>query len=202
MDPRFHDLNPLSDAFRREAARNVQQNVGAIKSQKELKDAAGRGSLDDVEDAVLLHGSAEPFISSQDGAGKDVATLTGRGGAKEGCKTSSAPPGEAERMEDVVEGAAGLGLLEEQDPRAARRRSARARRMAEHGVPPEILQASRHIVEGQVDPVRGPRSSLQGIKTPPETSQMQMEPADYASVMEIHDVANAPMVVEEPEPGI
>lgn len=169
------DLNPLSDAFRQEALRNVQQNISAMRSQKELRAKEDGTSPDDVHDQITLQSSAP---SKTLGSAKD-------------------PTDVREAAETALEGAARDGLLEEKDPRVQSRRREDAKRMARDGVPAEILQASQQIVEGQLDPVKGPRGALKGLKTSPETAQMQMAPADFHPVMEIHDQGNAPIPLED-----
>ncbi|MBM3463886.1 MAG: hypothetical protein FJX76_17460 [Armatimonadetes bacterium] len=168
---RVQDLsNPASEAFRREAARNVQQNISAMKTQKELKDGQADAS-DELKDRVTLQKAAAPLAKGGD------------------------------TFDKTVEAARGQGLLEDQDPTVKRRKQKEAKRKAQDGVPAEILKASRHIVEGQLHPTRGPRDALKEIKTSPETAEMRMEPADFMPALPIHDEANHPLMAEDDEGG-
>lgn len=159
--------NPMSEAFRREAARNVQQNIASMRTEKDL-----RG--DDAQDDVF-----EP--------------AAGRAGEP---APRTAPASEGDKAQAAAERAGAAGLLQDRDPRLHRRRREEAKKLAEGGVPTEILQASKHIVEGQVDPVRGPNPHLKEIKTPPDLARVELKPADYHPVMGIHDEGNLPLLDE------
>jgi hypothetical protein len=167
--------NPGSDAFRREAARNVQQNIASMKTQRELADAA--------------KGDTEP---------RDAVSLEhGRAGRAARSPQDTVRPGDAgEQTRQVAERARGAGLLEEKE-RPHKRAKESAKRLADEGVPPAVLEASRQIVEGQIDPVRGPRQALQNIKTPEETGRVDMRPADFHAAMDIHDQGNTPLLDDE-----
>lgn len=188
--------NPLSDAFRQKASLNVQQNLAAMKSQKELEqDAAAPEPADWMEWAAARGKTAEPTRPerggdpSRDAAAADLSSLEGGATVSEG-----------DAVEWAAQKARSAGLLEEKDPNVARRKRAEARRKAEAGVPPEVLQASRQIVEGQMDRVKGPGSSLQGLKDVPEAARMQIEAEDFHPALEIHDTANEPIVMEDEAP--
>jgi len=172
--------NPMSEAFRREAARNVQQNIASMRTEKDL-----RG--DDAEDLFESTAGRAGEAKAGDGPG------AGRAGTGDGAAVSV---GEGDRAQAAADRAGAAGLLQDRDPRLHRRRREEAKRLAEDGVPVEILQASKHIVEGQVDPVRGPNTHLKQIKTPPDMARVELKPADYQPVMPIHDEANRPLLDE------
>jgi hypothetical protein len=162
--------NPLSDAFRREALNNVASHMSSLKNQRELKN----NPTDSFERA-----RDDKSLPRMDHA------VTGR---------SDVTPEEAEK---AAAAARASGQLDDTDPEAIKRRREEAERLARDGVPPELLQAAKHIVEGQLHPVKGPRASLKDMKNPEETAQMHVEPEAFQDSMDIHDRAHPPAVIED-----
>jgi len=67
-------------------------------------------------------------------------------------------------------------------------------------VPVEAYEAAKKMVEGQIDIKTGkPANSLAQLKNVGKPQEMQMEPAESLSIMDIHDTANKPILIEEEE---
>lgn len=217
-------FDPLSDKFRRQATENIVENIAALRKKKDfdLRDdvsepegsrPAGRNDDEIVLDRLMLakpetarkpdKGSArDSGHTSQDGLARDVhSSSAGQGQVASNRVRPQHEEIPLDAQSEILQEAAGHGLLGENDPSAKRRRDEEARRLAQRDVPAEILKASQDIVEGQMDPVKGPRVSLSDMKSVPDVASLETAPADFVAEMEIAESACPPCPLIQDDTG-
>lgn len=195
-------LNPLSDKFRQGATQNVQQQMGTLKTSRELEqDHHGKEPRDMVElgerevtPEQYLKNAAQSGALGEQVPVKKKESKTGTGGevgtglvndADQQAVEESGCQGAQQQM-TAIEGGVGIGPKDVFDLGRLK-----------GNVPPEMFEAARKIVEGQIDPVKGPQESLAALKTAPVAMHAQVDtaPLGFHGVLDIHDGNNKPMPI-------
>lgn len=206
MDNRTGAINPLSDQFQQFAVRNVSQQMGTLRTNKELKtddgDEARQGPEDKVElssggkaseqDSLLAAQHAGVLseeadrVKKQSGSRENAARVGVRAETPEGASTSeSKGKAPAAEPEAIIRDAARM-------PKPLSLDEIRG------DTPPEMFEAARTIVKGQIHPVTGPSTSLTEMKSVSETAGVAANTMQaFHPLMDIHDTNNLPIAVLE-----
>jgi hypothetical protein len=200
MDNIKSPLNPISqDKLMSYAVKNVQQQMGGLKTSKEIKPE--EEPHEEVKDFIELSvTSKQPFTEAEyldaaqhAGVISEFAPKTKKKETKDKERVELGAKPEVKDEDKASKAGATKSKKEvgkvELDSRIARVKS---------DVPAEMYEAARKIVEGQID-VRSnePTKSLVAMKPIPETGALEMKAAAYHPIMDIHDSNNMPIASVE-----
>lgn len=199
MDSIIGSVNPYSEKFKIAATQNVQQQMGTLKTAKEIKEDFREQPEDTLElsDRFRKEPSANENLEAASHAGV-LSEMDGRVRKKEKKdKIDEAivygeyqEPASAKGMDTEKPE---IGVVEEKaiDPAAILNRDISE---INGGIPKELFEAAKKFVDAQIDPVKSkPAKTLTEMKSIPETSLHEMKPAERLPILDIHDRNNQPI---------
>jgi hypothetical protein len=192
-------INAISqDSMMNYAVKNVQQQMGSLKSNKEVKtqDEAQTEVRDMVELGLTPKQTSESeHLDAAQHAGviSEFTPKTKKKETKDKERVELGVRTEVNKDEDKgkVEIAKAKKEVEkvELENKVARIKS---------DIPAEVYEAAKKIVEGQIDVrTNEPTKSLKSMKPIPETGALEMKAVAYHPIMDIHDNDNMPMASME-----
>jgi len=192
-------MDPNVSSLQNYAIKNVQQQMGTLKTSKELQ-ADDKSSI--KEDFVELT-SANIDPSSAKEAKEHLENA-----AQAGLMSELKEREKNKEKEKIEEGVLYQPTAEGKEKQASA--PTNQEKVVEKidtsskpvdtvhlykDIPSEKLETAKKIVEGQIDASRKPSASLVEMKVPEGIAAIETKNADYHPIMDIHDTSNSPVSI-------
>ena len=207
MDNISGSINPMSDKFQSFAVRNVSQQMGTLRTTKELSADEGEEARQQApEDSVELSSSGKladtEYMEAAQRSGvlsEESDRIKKQEKSRKGPERVGVQPGSPEAEEaQVPQGRAGVSEPEAIIHDVSGARKSLTMDEIRGDTPPEMFEAARTIVKGQIHPVTGPSASLRELKSVDEITRGDAANIQtFHPLMAIHDTYNQPIAILE-----